>query len=267
MDAHAVGQFVHVRDDDVGPVGEVGMMFEFVQRAFGAVNVAVRAAVHAQAAINAAGLRSPGVGDADGDAGLAELDAGAGEALAILFEPGQKHFRLLAQVERGGILAVEREKFFEIIAPHRQPGDLQHGRVMRRELGVAHRPVGDVPVRVRQHRRAPDVAESAFGEGRLEADAVVVRWQVFVGFAVRKIRTINPLQRDSFSVGGGSFLDPADLFRGPGGSGGGGHFGDGSGAGRFEGNTGVEKENLCPALDQGQSARDASGTGADDHVG
>ena len=72
---------------------------------------------------------------------------------------------------------------------------------MRRERGKLERPLVQVAVQEGHHGRAPDIAQPAFGEGRAQANVIVVRAQMLVRLAVGEVRAIDQLERHAAHVG------------------------------------------------------------------
>ena len=64
---------------------------------------------------------------------------------------------------------------------------------MRRERGKLEGPLLHVALQEGHHGRPPDIAQPAFGEGRAQADVIVVCAQMLVGVPVGEVRAIDQL--------------------------------------------------------------------------
>ena len=100
-DSDPVGALLHRADDHIRLIAKIARAFELRQGLLGTVDVSVRAAIHAHAAIHAARfLRA--TGGFDGDAGAAMKDPGFAQAFAVTVHRAQHRLGLAAGFEVPG---------------------------------------------------------------------------------------------------------------------------------------------------------------------
>ncbi len=150
-------------------------------------------------------------GGADGDARAAKMPAASAQGTAMAVQISKKQIGLPAGLKRPRMFTMQGKQFFKVVAVGGEAGEFRHGAVMLRQFFIFYRPVGYVRIAMRQHGRAPDVAQAAEGERRFQTGAVVPPGNFFLGFAIRKIRAKDQFDRHAFRIGGHVAFQRGDL--------------------------------------------------------
>ena len=131
---------------------------------------------------------------------------------------------------------------------------------------VFYRPIDNVIIAMRQHGRAPDIAQASEGKRWFQTRVTAAPGNFFTCLAVWKIRTENQLQFHAPGIRSQPAFQHGQLFGSPLGRFDARALADNPRAVRFKFQTGIQHEHASTAREQGLRARDARRAGTNNAV-